>query len=1134
MRPWMTGIIVVAVAGMPRNSWSQDLPAWEEEGFVPMAPSEDPVQSDAGTSKPPPEDPSEPPAAWPPEEEAADGEGPDPCLEGPLVDRDLRGCHGSPCDRPDFRAALMDLADLEVGRVLSRAQRAAGLQRVLGTGAFLSASITCEPVVGGVAALLDVDWKRRIRRIEVRGNSHFRDSEVLGRAGLLPGDPLDPRDPRSREAIDRTREAVLKAYQEDGYQGTAVEVRTKEIGENLLDIEIRIQEGRRVKIRELAILLQPSSGDAPRSAEEECPQLRERDLRRLSGLSIGNALTERTIPEASRRIVRALRSLGFTRVQVKAFLEQSSQGLRLQVTYDSCWRIRFHARDRSQPGQRGYRPFGNDDLVLSMPFGDSGAFDLAEARLGQEAIRQWLESQGYPFAEVILEYREYRTARDDPSSQGPVAGRIDYFITRNQRAEIRRIVFDGVRSLPERRIREAMATRPYDFFGDSGFLFPDQLFADLDRIARLYQEEGFWKVRFPGRPDATARRVTTREGDWTVHTFVQGDRSFQVRVPPGDTEGIEVRIAVEEGPRRTIGTVRLEGSLSRPVAEAEKVLDLRPGSPLSPVRIRDAMDRLRRWYAANGFLRTRIQVSCGAESPSGPCDLDALEGTVADLVIRVEEGPPSTVGAVLPFGLRRTVPGVVLDRFPGPGDRNDQELVADGVRFLNNLGIFSSVQVTAVGAEETPPRERVALVVETREASNRFLDFAVGFETLNDSRAATLVPGIGQGISHGVSASDRQVGGYGRSLQLGLPDILLTLEARYTDQNFLGRAKRLYLPVKYGLSFTAWDRFASFAPTWLDPHFFVRNLVFRVTPFAEYDRATTRLDQARIGGEFEIARELVPHLFGSLLWETSGLRIRDPDDPVASSWGPWRYENKVIPTVTWDRLDHPVDPKNGGLVQVSLTYLNALGQGNFLKYEVLGKGFLTIKRFLTIAVSARLGGSRAFGGARDLPEQERYSLGGNRGIRGFSNDGISQYLPDGSLRTTVEQVAERNPDGSPVVDPLTGLPVTSSRFRKVQGGDAMLAGSLELRFPLLASLHLNGAVFYDVGALSEDFLDLHGRSFRHGAGIGIRWMIGGVVPLRLDYGFVLDRRCKEVDSSTGACSRREEIGNIHFGVLYTF
>lgn len=98
----------------------------------------------------------------------------------------------------------------------------------------------------------------------------------------------------------------------------------------------------------------------------------------------------------------------------------------------------------------------------------------------------------------------------------------------------------------------------------------------------------------------------------------------------------------------------------------------------------------------------------------------------------------------------------------------------------------------------------------------------------------------------------------------------------------------------------------------------------------------------------------------------------------------------------------------------------------------------------------------------------------------------------------------------------------------------MLAGSLELRFPLIASLHLNGAVFYDTGALAEDFQDLHGRSFRHGAGIGIRWMIGGAVPLRLDYGFILDRRCKDVDATTGACVRREEIGNIHFGVLYTF
>ena len=43
-----------------------------------------------------------------------------------------------------------------------------------------------------------------------------------------------------------------------------------------------------------------------------------------------------------------------------------------------------------------------------------------------------------------------------------------------------------------------------------------------------------------------------------------------------------------------------------------------------------------------------------------------------------------------------------------------------------------------------------------------------------------------------------------------------------------------------------------------------------------------------------------------------------------------------------------------------------------------------------------------------------------------------------------------------------------------------------------------------------------------------------MVPLRLDYGIILDRRCKDVDPRTGKCSKREEFGNIHFGVLYTF
>jgi outer membrane protein assembly factor BamA len=1073
---------------------------------------------------------------------------PDACAEGPIVAAELEGCRVRGCDDAAFVAGVLDLADLVPGTVLTPERSAAGLRRLERMGFFRTAAVVCEPVVGGVSVVLKVEVARRLRRLKVKGNSHFDDSEVLGRLAMVSGDRFDPKDATMADALVRARDAVRRAYQEEGFTGTDVTVRMFDVGESQEDLEIGIEEGSRVKIREVLTSLRPARPDDPgaSSGAEGCPVIRERDLRKWTELGSATTLTERTIPNTVSRLTKALRSLGFTGVRVKAVFETATEALRVEATYDACYLLRFYSRDRARPGREGFSSLKDEDLLHALPFGDSGVFDLTEAALGRESVRAHFENRGYLFADVVLDYRTRRgpSSAADPDEAptvddipwGPhVAGRISYLVSRGGRVEIRKVLLAGVKSLPVERVREVMGTKEYDFFGDSGAVLPEQVFADLDQVRRLYLEEGFREMRFQGTVEGARRvRLTSTEGATTVFTYASEDKAFQVVVPSGDTEGVRVRIGVEEGARSTMGAIDLTGIALRSVKQARNVLDLHPGGPFSPTRVRAAVQRLTRWYAAAGYLRTSVKVACGPAEATEPCDLEKVQDRVVALRIAVDEGTPATIGAVFVQGLNRTIRDTVTSRLPGPGQPYDVVRVAEGVRFLNNLGIFTSVQVTALGPDEDPPRDRVALVIECREQKSQFVDIAVGFETLSGDRTSSSMPkGVTDGLSTSIALSDLSTSGSGRTLDLPLPDILLTVEARYVDQNFLGRGKRLYLPVKYGLSFTAWDRYASFAPTYLDPNFFSKGLSFRVTPFALYDRATTRLDQVQFGAEFVVSRELVKHLYGSLAWETGVVRTRDPGIPGAT-YSSWRYENKIVPTLTYDRLDHPIDPRNGGFLQVSLAYINALSQGNFLKYEVLAKGFVTIRKFLTIGLTAHYGGSKALGGEGQLPAEERYSLGGNRGVRGFANDGVAQYNPDGSLRVATVMNQKTNADGTVYIDPGTGQPVLTPSITKINSADTVVSGSLELRFPILRSLDLHGALFYDVGALAESPTDLHAKSLRHSVGVGLRYLLGGVVPIRLDYGIILDRRCKNVDSTTGKCSAREEVGNIHFGVLYTF
>jgi outer membrane protein assembly factor BamA len=104
-------------------------------------------------------------------------------------------------------------------------------------------------------------------------------------------------------------------------------------------------------------------------------------------------------------------------------------------------------------------------------------------------------------------------------------------------------------------------------------------------------------------------------------------------------------------------------------------------------------------------------------------------------------------------------------------------------------------------------------------------------------------------------------------------------------------------------------------------------------------------------------------------------------------------------------------------------------------------------------------------------------------------------------------------------------------------GNAVGNGSVELRFPVLAAAGVFGAAFWDFGGLAEGWSDWHRNAVRHGVGAGVRYLIAGQIPVRLDYGIAVGSQCRDVvlDEVTGTyqCSQ-DEFGKLNLGVLYAF
>jgi outer membrane protein insertion porin family len=113
----------------------------------------------------------------------------------------------------------------------------------------------------------------------------------------------------------------------------------------------------------------------------------------------------------------------------------------------------------------------------------------------------------------------------------------------------------------------------------------------------------------------------------------------------------------------------------------------------------------------------------------------------------------------------------------------------------------------------------------------------------------------------------------------------------------------------------------------------------------------------------------------------------------------------------------------------------------------------------------------------DLPDYEKFYLGGINTLRGFERDDLAP-----------------KENGSPV------------------GGEKFVQGNFEIKFPLVEEAGVYGILFLDTGAVYSQDETWDFNKLRESAGPEIRWL-SPIGPIRLAYGFVLDP--KSGDSGSG-------------------
>jgi outer membrane protein insertion porin family/translocation and assembly module TamA len=562
------------------------------------------------------------------------------------------------------------------------------------------------------------------------------------------------------------------------------------------------------------------------------------------------------------------------------------------------------------------------------------------------------------------------------------------------------------------------------------------------------------------------------------------------------------------------------------------------GEPYNPPTVEEDLQRLKKFYFDRGFLDTTVRLTAVQEKP---------RKHAVRLEIVIDEGAPTLVTAV---HLAGTVPPELppapelLQALPlRPGKRiNKEDFDQSKDSLLARLHNASYARAQVVPRTEVDLQAHTAVVTfELRPgARTAFGNVAIEGEQQVQERAIRRQLTIREGqlySADAVATSADAIYGLGmfqavtprmrnfeaaeapldvvfevrerkpRTLQVGLGFSSverLRFQAEWLQRNLFGGAESVRLAAKVSsIEQTAEARLHL-------PYFLRHRTTFTQTLFVRNEQeintdpsglsdalfsiedAQPAFDLFSIGCETRVQHQFTPMLSGAagLALSRNDFRNVDPEALAAAGGAIAAEDNLLFIQLTeaqWRTTDSLLDPTRGILMRGRLEHANTalLSDVSFAKLLLEVRHYRRLWWQLILATRLEVGTIQPYGDSEDVPFNVRFFAGGPGSVRGFA----------------LNRLGPLDNAGNPI------------------GGNSLIEGSIELRFPIFGKL--SGALFLDFGNVFDDAFTYRLGDLRYAGGPGLRYNTP-IGPVRLDVGFILDRR-------TG-----EDFGRVEFSIGQAF
>ncbi len=487
-----------------------------------------------------------------------------------------------------------------------------------------------------------------------------------------------------------------------------------------------------------------------------------------------------------------------------------------------------------------------------------------------------------------------------------------------------------------------------------------------------------------------------------------------------EEDGILITFKVSEGPRFKVGKIDVSGDLILPKEELMKKIKLAKEPFYNRETLRSDVLALTDIYTSEGYAYADVSPKVDQDN----------ENLLANVTFQIDRGKQVYFERIQISGNTKTRDNVIRRELRV----YEEELYGGqrlkrGVRNLNRLDYFQNVKVdTAKGSAD----DRMKMNVEVTEKSTGAFSFGAGYGSEENAF---------------VTASIAERNLFGRGQTLGLRGMVGSKTQKYVLS--FTEPWLFDIPLSAGAEAYKWDY-----------------------EFDEYHKDS-------IGGKLKFSYPLYDFIRGHLTYTYDFTDIRNVQEDAAESIqrDAGRHTKSSITLMPrYDSRDSLFNAKDGSVHSIEYEFAGLGGDVGFNKIVGDTGWYFPLVWKLVGVAHGRAGYVNKLPNW-DLPDYEKFYLGGINTLRGFDRDDLAP-----------------KENGSPV------------------GGEKFVQGNFEIKFPLVEEAGVYGILFLDTGAVYSQDESWDFNKLRESAGPEIRWL-SPIGPIRLAYGFVLDP--KSGDSSSG-------------------